>query len=93
MKVMKKDHVTREYTVTVSDSDVTQDAKIHLLGDVNGDGKVNTTDYGKVLRHTKNTTLLTGYEFLCGDVDNNGKLNTTDYGKILRHAKNLKLLW
>lgn len=93
MKVMKKGHATREYTVTVADSPVTQDVKIHLLGDVSGDGKINTTDYGRVLRHTKGTTLLTGYEFLCGDVDSSGKLNTTDYGRILRHAKGLTLLW
>ena len=28
------------------------------LGDVNGDGKVNVTDYTKILRHVKKTEAL-----------------------------------
>ena len=48
MKVMKNNHVTREYTVTVSAENVTQDVKIHLKGDITGDGKVNTFDIVKM---------------------------------------------
>ena len=93
MKVMKKNHVTREYAVEVADEDVAQDAKIHLLGDVNGDGKLAIADYGKVLRHVKGSALLTDYEFLCADVNGDGKLAVADYGKILRHVKNIAPLW
>ena len=39
MKVSKTNHVTREYTIIVNASNVTQDVKIHLKGDINGDGK------------------------------------------------------
>lgn len=93
MKVMKKNHVTREYAVEVADENVAQDAKIHLLGDVNGDGKLAIADYGKVLRHVKGSALLTDYEFLCADVNGDGKLAVADYGKILRHVKNIAPLW
>ena len=48
MKVMKQNHVTREYTVTVGSSNVVQDVKIHLKGDITGDGKVNTFDIVKM---------------------------------------------
>ena len=41
LRVLKKNHVTREYTVTVSGEAVTQNVKIHLKGDINGDGKVS----------------------------------------------------
>ena len=58
MKVMKQNHVTREYTVTVGSSNVTQDVKIHLKGDVTGDGKVNTFDIVKANLHAKKKTLL-----------------------------------
>ena len=44
MKVSKANHVTREYTVTVDNSPIPLDAKIHLKGDINGDGIVNTSD-------------------------------------------------
>ena len=52
MKVMKQNHVTREYTVTVGSSNVVQDVKIYLLGDVTGDGggtSVKYNDDGKVV--------------------------------------------
>lgn len=93
LKVEKKNHVTREYAVTVADTAVVQDAKIHLRGDINGDGKLTVLDYGKVLRHAKGLALLTGYEFKCGDINGDGKLSVADYGKILRHAKTIEYLW
>ena len=37
MRVLKKNHVTRKYTITVGGEAVTQNAEIWLLGDVNGD--------------------------------------------------------
>ena len=93
MKVMKKNHVTREYTVTVGAENVTQDVKIHLKGDINGDGKVNTSDVGKANSHAKGTSTLTGYDFACADVNGDGKVNTSDVGKINSHAKGTNKLW
>ena len=58
MKVSKKNHVTRAYTVTVSTGTKTQNAQIHLLGDVNGDGRINTSDVGKINMHAKNKKRL-----------------------------------
>ncbi len=93
LKVEKKNHVTREYEITVGNEAVIQDVKIHLRGDINGDGKLTVADYGKVLRHAKGLEMLTGYEFQCGDINGDGKLTVADYGKILRHAKMLEYLW
>ena len=93
MKVMKQNHVTREYTVTVGSSNVVQDVKIHLKGDINGDGRVNTSDVGKANSHAKGTSTLTGYEFACADVNGDGKVNTSDVGKINSHAKGTNKLW
>ena len=58
MNVMKKNHVTREYTVTVGTDLVKQDVVIQLLGDVNGDGKVNMKDWNNVYAHVNKTKLL-----------------------------------
>ena len=93
MKVMKNNHVTREYTVTVGAENVTQDVKIHLKGDINGDGKVNTFDIVKMNLHAKKKTELTGYELLCGDITGDGKVNTFDIVKANLHAKKKTLLW
>ena len=93
MKVSKKNHVTRAYSVTVSTGTKTQNAQIHLLGDINGDGRINPSDVGKANLHAKNRKLLTGYEFACGDINGDGRINTSDVGKINMHAKNKKRLW
>ena len=93
MKVSKKNHVTREYTVTVTTGTKTQNAEVWLLGDVNGDGRINTSDVGKANMHAKNKKMLTGYEFACADINGDGKVNTSDVGKINAHAKGKKLLW
>ncbi len=93
MKVSKKNHVTRAYSVTVSTGTKTQNAQIHLLGDINGDGRINTSDVGKANMHAKNRKLLTGYEFACADINGDGRINTSDVGKINMLAKNKKRLW
>lgn len=93
MQVSKNNHVTREYTVTVGTEAVTQDARIHLKGDINGDGRVNTSDVGKANAHAKEAVLLTGHQFACADINGDGKVNTSDVGKINAHAKEKKLLW
>jgi len=93
MKVSKNNHVTREYALTVGTGNVTQDVKIHLKGDINGDGRVNTTDVGRANAHAKKTNLLSGYELSCADVSGDGKVNTTDVGRMNAHAKKTNLMW
>ena len=94
MKVMKNNHVTREYTVTVGSEDVTQDVKIHLKGDINGDGRVTTIDFVRVNSHARGVTLLSGYELKCADVVGaDGKVTTADAIRINAHAKGTSLLW
>ncbi|MBQ2827233.1 MAG: dockerin type I repeat-containing protein, partial [Clostridia bacterium] len=93
MKVSKNNHVTREYELTVGTGNVTQDVKIHLKGDINGDGRVNTTDVGRANAHAKKTNLLSGYELSCADVSGDGKVNTTDVGRMNAHAKKTNLMW
>ena len=93
LKVSKSNHVTREYAVVVGNSSVIQDVKIHLKGDINGDGKVNTSDVGKANAHVKKVSTLTGYEFACADVNGDGKVNTSDVGKMNAHVKKTSLLW
>lgn len=94
LEVSKKNHVTREYTVTVGSSDVTQDAKIHLKGDVTGDGKVNVGDTSRVYAHVKGTSKITDeYALKCADVSGDGKINVGDTSKIYAHVKGTSKLW
>ena len=79
--------------MTVGTESAVQNVKIHLLGDINGDGKISTSDVLKANFHAKRATLLTGYEFLCADVNGDGNITTVDVNKINSHAKKAKFLW
>lgn len=87
MTVSKKGHVTRKYEISITDESLQIDVKIHISGDVNGDGKVTVADYAKVLKHTKKTETLSDYEFDCADVTADGRVTVADYAKILKHVK------
>ena len=93
LQVCKENHMTRTYDITVSDEPVTQDVKICLIGDVTGDGKVNTRDLNRLYAHVNGTNPLTGYEFDCGDVTGDGKLNTRDLNRLYAHISETNPLW
>lgn len=94
MRVLKKNHVTREYTVTVSGNAKTQNAEIWLLGDVNGDGRVNAMDYTRLLKHVNETQLLTdAYALKCSNVNGDNRVNAMDYTRLLKHVNETQPLW
>lgn len=92
MKVSKKNHVTREYTVTVGAENVTQDVEIWLLGDVNGDGTINVKDKKLIFNHLNDPSgALTGYALDVGDVNRDGTINVKDKKLIFNHLKGTSL--
>ena len=93
MRVIKQNHVTREYTITVSAENVTQDVKIHLLGDVTLDGSVNMKDWGRMRSHVNGTNLLTDYALACADVTQDGSVNMKDWGRMRSHINGTNPLW
>ncbi len=93
MRVSKKNHVTREYTVTVSGDVKTQDVKIHLMGDINGDGRISIGDVNKANLHAKGKKILLGYELACADINGDGRVTISDINKLNLHNKGKSLLW
>ena len=94
MQVSKKNHVTRAYTVTVSGDAKTQNAEIWLLGDVNGDGRVNAMDYTRLLKHVNETQPLTdAYALKCANVNRDARVNAMDYTRLLKHVNETQPLW
>ena len=93
VKVSKKDHATREYEIVVADEAIEEELKIHLLGDIDGNGRLMVTDYAAVLRHVKKTATLEDYAYVCADIDGNGRIMVTDYAAVLRHVKKTALIW
>jgi hypothetical protein len=73
--------------------DLAQDVKIHLIGDIDGNGKVNVGDVSKLNSHLKGTNKLTDeYQINCANV-NGGSLNMGDTAALYGHIKGTKKLY
>lgn len=59
---------------------------VSLLGDVNGDGSINVTDYVMAKRAVLGTYTLSEEQKARADVNGDGSINTTDYLMIKRHV-------
>ena len=94
VQVSKKNHVTREYTVTVGGDVKTLNTEIWLLGDVNGDGHVNAMDCTRLLMHVNRSKLLTdAYALKCADVNRDSRVNAMDCTRLLTHVNKTQPLW
>lgn len=93
LSVAKDNHVTREYTVSVS-ADTTQDVKICPIGDVSNDGKISNVDYARANSHFSGVSTLTGYNLQCGDVVKaDGVIANVDLARINSHICEVSSLW
>lgn len=60
--------------------------KTALLGDLNGDGKVNSNDARRALQAAVNKITLTGQESFAADVNKDAKVTASDAREILQAA-------
>ena len=93
MTVTKANHVTKTANIAVNGNATGLTVELHPIGDINGDGLVNTTDVMRANIHAKGVLELTGYEFECANVNDDELVNTTDVMRINLHAMNLSSLW
>ena len=78
--------------VTKNGEEVLETYTIILMGDVNGDGAVNSTDALSVLNHSVERALLEGVFLAAADLDANEALNSFDALNILQIAVESKSL-
>lgn len=93
IKISKENHVAREFEITVSGQNISLDAEIHLLGDVDGNDRINARDKKTIYNHIAGENELTGYDFQVGDVNGDGKINARDKKVIYNHILGESLLW
>ncbi len=93
LRVSKSNHATREYEIVVAGEAITAELKIHLLGDIDGNGKVNILDTARANAHSKNVNILEGYSVLCCDINKDGKVNMVDVARINAHSRSVSTLW
>ena len=88
LEVSKKDHVTRTYQIVVENGAISQDIKLHLIGDISGDSSVDSNDIEFAKNHYKNKALLSDYAFKCADVTGDGKVDILDVNRLNLYYKN-----
>ena len=90
----KENHVTRAYDLYLQDGENYLSVQLHLLGDINGDGRVNVGDSAIAYAHSKKTALIRDlYRLACSDVNSDGITNVGDVARIYAHAKKTTPLW
>lgn len=93
VQVSKKNHVTREYTVTVGGDVKTLNVEIWLSGDVNADGIIDMTDAmqinrkfnGKTSVFDKGDSETKAYRLKVANIYSDNSIDTTDSGQLQRH--------
>lgn len=94
IEVSKKNHTTRTEEVIIGFDDINLNLKLNLIGDINGDGRINTIDVNIAFSHTQGNKALSGYEFDCANVINtDNEINSLDVDRIFEHVKKTNLLW
>ena len=58
--------------------------RLHLIGDVDGNGKVNTMDYVLVKRHVMKSLTLDDERLKRADINGDGRINIADYTLLKR---------
>jgi hypothetical protein len=66
---------------------------VMILGDVDGNGSVNATDYARIRSVFDGNFRLDSFEAVAADVDENGVIDTTDYLRIKAYFLNIYNLY
>lgn len=90
MRVSKKSHADREYTVKVSSADVTQNVEIFPIGDVNSDGDISVVDATLVQKYIVGLEKLTDLQKKSAEVNGDGEISVVDATRIQKYIVGLE---
>lgn len=90
MRVSKKSHADREYTVKVSSADVTQNVEIFPIGDVNSDGDISVVDATLVQKYIVGLEKLTDLQKKSAEVNGDGEISVVDATLIQKYIVGLE---
>ncbi len=77
--------VVEDGKVTLYSYDPLSEAPDYVPGDVNGNGRIDASDYAMCKRAYLRTYVLTDEQFRRADINNNSRLDASEYAMIKRH--------
>lgn len=72
-------------TINGKTANCTVTVKENVLGDINGDGKINTKDWNRMYEYINETQEFNEDELLLGDLNKDGKVNIKDWNRMYDH--------
>lgn len=84
--------VATDIKLTLGIGNTTHNYILVIKGDVNGDGKIQATDYVKIRNHIMSKSQLTGASLQAADINQDGKVQATDYVKVRNHIMSKSII-
>ena len=82
---VKEGNIGTGYKITIDNNEYTA----IKLGDMTGDGIINSGDLLKIVKHIRKLKTLTGAELSAADMNNDGKVDSGDLLKIVKYIRKL----
>ena len=76
------------YTATIDNKNYT----VIVLGDANGDGKIDSSDYVRVKNGIRGKETLTSIQKKGADANSDGKVDSSDYVKIKNFIRKKEII-
>ena len=90
MNYFTPNNIDKILSALIKDNIIYKEYTNVIIGDINGDGVINSADLLKIRQHLLGINKLNGPYFLSSDINYDNTINSADLLKIRQHLLNVK---